>query len=231
MHTRYYPLFVSLHERVCLVVGGGSVAERKIRTLQSHGASIRVVAPSLTAWLKAQLELNRIDHLGTGYESSHLNGVDLVFVATDNLALNQQVAADAQIRRIWCNMATDPHLGSFVVPAVVERGPLSIAISTAGVSPAAARRIREDLEQQFGPEWGPYLVLLGSIRTAIQRKQLGTEENQRLFKEIAQLPLLDWLRDGQREPALQTLRELCKPSLTDNELATFWKEACAQYSS
>jgi precorrin-2 dehydrogenase/sirohydrochlorin ferrochelatase len=231
MHTRYYPLLVSLHERICLVVGGGGVAERKVRTLLGHGASVRVVARDLTAWLETQRELGRIVTAGAEYHTGQLDGIDLVFAATDDFALNRQVAADARERRIWCNMATEPQLGSCVVPAIVKRGLLTIAVSTGGVSPAVARRVREALEQQFGPEWGPYLVLLGCIRATIQQKQLGTRENQRLFRELAQLPLPEWLRDNQQKTALGALLDLCAPWLTYGELATLWKEACAHYSS
>ncbi len=228
MLARYYPLFVSLQQRVCLVVGGGQVAERKIRTLLPYGPAIRIVAQDLTDWLQNQHQQGLIAHLGTQYHPNQLDDVDLVFATTDNLELNQQVAMDAQSRRVWCNMATDPQMGSLVVPAIVERGPLTIAISTAGLSPAVARRIRLTLELQFGPEWGPYLMLLGNIRSAIQQRHLGTEENQRLFRELAQLPLLGWLRDGSQEPAIQALHELCRPWLSDTELAALWKETCAQ---
>jgi precorrin-2 dehydrogenase/sirohydrochlorin ferrochelatase len=214
-----------------LVVGGGGVAERKVRTLLGHGASVQVVARGLTAWLETQRGLERITHMGTEYHAGCLDGIDLVFAATDDFALNRQVAADARERRIWCNMATEPQLGSCVVPAIVERGLLTIGVSTGGVSPGVARRVRETLEQQFGPEWGPYLVLVGSIRAVIQRKQLGTLENQRLFRTLAQLPLPEWLRDNQEEAALGALFDLCGPWLTYGELATLWKEACAHYSS
>jgi precorrin-2 dehydrogenase len=228
MFTRYCPLFVSLQGRLCLVVGGGQVAERKIRTMLPYGPSIRVVSRTLTTWLQEQCKQELIAHAGTHYHQRHLEGVHLVFAATDNPALNMQVATDAKERRTWCNMATDPQLGSMVVPAIVEQGPLTIAISTAGLSPSAARHIRQVLEQQFGPEWTPYLLLLGSIRTAIQRKNLGTDENQRMFREIVQLPLLQWLREGRQEAALEALNRLCQPWLTDTEIAAIWKEVCAQ---
>jgi precorrin-2 dehydrogenase/sirohydrochlorin ferrochelatase len=228
MFTRYCPLFVSLQGRVCMVVGGGQVAERKIRTMLPYGPSIRVVSRTLTAWLHEQYEHGLIVHTGTQYHDRQLEGVHLVFAATDNPALNIQVATDAQQRHIWCNMATDPQMGSMVVPAIVEQGPLTIAISTAGLSPSAARQIRQVLEQQFGPEWAPYLILLGNIRTAVQRKNLGTDENQRMFREMVQLPLLEWLREGRQEVALEALNKLCRPWLTDTELAAIWKDTCAQ---
>ncbi len=228
MFTRYCPLFVSLQGRVCMVVGGGQVAERKIRTMLPYGPSIRVVSRTLTAWLHEQYEHGLIVHTGSQYHDRQLEGVHLVFAATDNPALNIQVATDAQERHIWCNMATDPQMGSMVVPAIVEQGPLTIAISTAGLSPSAARQIRQVLEQQFGPEWAPYLILLGNIRTAVQRKNLGTDENQRMFREMVQLPLLEWLREGRQEVALEALNKLCRPWLTDTELAAIWKDTCAQ---
>jgi precorrin-2 dehydrogenase / sirohydrochlorin ferrochelatase len=230
MHKKYYPLFVALNDRVCLVVGGGQVAERKIRTLLEHGAIVRVVARQLTPWLRTQCQQQDIVCLGEQYESGHLDGVDLVFVATDDAPLNHRIASEAHEKRLWCNMANDPQLGSCMVPALVERGLLTIAISTSGVSPASARLIRTKLEQDFGPEWAPLLVLLGSIRTAIQQHRLGTVKNQLLFRDLARLPLLEWIRTDRQEQAVQALHQICQPWLTFNELSTFWKEACESYS-
>jgi precorrin-2 dehydrogenase / sirohydrochlorin ferrochelatase len=231
MHKKYYPLFVSLNDRVCLVVGGGKVAERKIRTLLDHGAIIRMVARQLTPWLRTQCQQQEIVCLGEQYESGHLDDVDLVFVATDDAPLNHRIAFEAHEKRLWCNMAGDPQLGSCVVPALVERGSLSIAISTSGISPASARLIRAKLEQDFAPEWAPLLVLLGSIRTAIQQHQLGTLQNQLFFREVAKLPLLEWIRTGRQGEAVRALHQICQPWLTLSELSTFWKDACESYSS
>ena len=230
LDIKYYPLFVSLENRVCLVIGGGGVGERKIRTLLNYAAHIRLVARDLTPWLQTRCTEREITFLGGDYTDSLLDGVDLVFAATSDPLLNQRIASDSRNRGLWCNMATDPKLGSFLVPAILERGPLSIAISTAGISPAISARIRKALETQFGPEWGPFLVLLGSIRLAIQNHELGTGENQRLFRELASLPLLDWIQANQRERALQALHQVCQPWLTSNELSELWDEACRQYS-
>jgi precorrin-2 dehydrogenase / sirohydrochlorin ferrochelatase len=231
MYKKYYPLFVSLDQRSCLVVGAGQVAERKIRKLLNYGAIVRLVAQHLTPWLQARCAQQEIVYLGDVFQTGHLEDVDLVFVATDDPQLNQRIAAEASTRRLWCNMASDPPLGSCVVPAMVERGPLSIAISTAGISPASARLIREKLEQQFGPEWVPLLALLARLREAIQTKGLGTAENQRLFREIAGLPLLEWILSRQHDSAVQALYQVCQPRLTFDELSTFWKDACEPYFS
>jgi precorrin-2 dehydrogenase / sirohydrochlorin ferrochelatase len=229
LDPKYYPLFVRLENRVCLVAGGGAVGERKIRTLLNYHARIRLLARDLTPWLQSQCTERAITFLGADYREAFLDGADLVFAASSDPRLNQRIASDSRKRGLWCNMATDPRLGSFVVPAMLERGPLSIAISTSGISPTISGRIRKALESQFGPEWGPFLVLLGSIRLAIQDHELGTLENQRLFRELAGLPLLDWIQTNQREPALQALHHVCQPWLTSNELTNLWDEACRQY--
>jgi precorrin-2 dehydrogenase / sirohydrochlorin ferrochelatase len=228
---KYYPLLVSLENRVCLVIGGGAVGERKIRTLLHYHPRIRLVARDVTPWLQTKCTERAITFLGDDYTEAFLDAVDLVFAATSDSLLNQQIASDARQRGLWCNMATDPKCGSFLVPAILERGPLTIAISTAGISPTLAARIRGTLETQFGPEWGPFLVLLGSIRRAIQDRELGTLENQRLFRELAGLPLLDWIQADQREPALQALHQVCQPWLTSGELINLWDEACRHYST
>jgi precorrin-2 dehydrogenase/sirohydrochlorin ferrochelatase len=231
MYKKYYPLFVSLDQRRCLVIGAGPVAERKIRNLVNYGAIIRLVAQHLTPWLQARCAQREIDYLGETFQTRHLEEVDLVFVATNDAELNQRIASEASARRLWCNMASDPQLGSCIVPAMVERGPLSIAISTAGISPASARLIRENLEQQFGAEWVALLALLAKVRAAIQTKSLGTSENQRLFREIAGLPLLEWIRNRQHDSAVQALYQVCQARLTVNELSTFWQDACETYFS
>lgn len=164
MPARYYPLFLSLEGRTCLVVGGGAVGERKVGTLLKYGAVIRLVARELSARLEEKRAEKLIVWVATRYERSHLNGVSLVFAATDDLDLNRAIAADARELGVWCNMATEPELGSFIVPSVFERGALNIAISTSGLSPAAAKLLRKKLELEMGAEWDFFVRLLGELR-------------------------------------------------------------------
>ena len=214
----YYPIFVSLAGKVCLVVGGGSVAERKIRGLLRHGVEVRIIAQQLSAWLTAQCDGGGLQFLGEEYQEDYLDHVDLVFAATNNLDLNKAIADHARKRRIWCNTATEPELGSFFVPAVMQQGPLCIAVSTSGLSPALASKIRDQIRQEFGSEWASVLNMLGWLREAVQSKGLATSENQNIFKKIAELPLAGWIAAKRQNEILEAVHEICRPWLSRQEL-------------
>lgn len=219
---RYYPLFLSIEGRTCLIVGGGAVGERKVRSLLRHGACIRLVARELTPWLHEQCSGKRVCLAGTRYEKAHLEGVTLVFAATSDLELNRTVAADAHERGLWCNMATDPELGSFIVPSVVERGSLSIAVSTAGLSPAVSKVLRQRLENEFGAEWEFFIELLGELRKYFRFRQIQEKDCRRVFGDLAALPVPQWLREGCREKALLKVSEICSPLVHREELQPIW---------
>jgi precorrin-2 dehydrogenase/sirohydrochlorin ferrochelatase len=211
-------LFLDLRGKSCLVVGGGKVAERKIKALLECGAEVRLVARDLTNWLHRQCEAGLMRMAGHEYDEAQLANTVLVFAATSDPALNRRVAADAQVRGLWCNMATDPELGSFTVPSVVRRGPLTLAMGTSGLSPAMAKRIREKLESQFGAEWAVALEFLGRLRETLQAKGLGTELNQYIFKQIAELPLPEWIIAQEKDTILAIVEGICQPHLTRREV-------------
>lgn len=216
--TSHYPIFVSLRGKTCLVVGGGSVGERKVKGLLAYGAVVKVTATELTPWLVHENELGNLTWLGPVYKCAHLEKVQLVFAATCDKELNRIVTADAAARGIWCNTATEPELGSFHVPAVFRQGPLSIAVSTSGFSPAFAGKIRDKIAQEFGEQWTLALRLMGFLRVAIQAKGLTTLENQKLFKAIAALPLTDWVESREKNQIVHSIHEICKPWLSVDEL-------------
>ena len=223
-HTGYYPAFLSMEGRICLVVGGGGVGERKIRGLLGRGAIVRLVARDMTPWLEGECRLGHIQYAGESFQTEHYEGAELVFAATSDAVMNREVARGARERRLWCNMATDPEEGSFIVPAVFQRGPLTIAVSTAGLSPALARRVRMRLEGLFGPEWEQFLCFLGKLRGLVQSKGLDTSENQRIFREVAELPLPEWMADGKRGEALREVADVCRPSIDPDELKSILDE-------
>lgn len=225
MAPRYYPMFVSLQDRVCLVVGGGNVGERKIRKLLRYGGHVHLVARALTPWLQRQLGTEQFRHLGSNYRESLLEDVDLVFAATNDTQLNRTIADHAATRGLWCNMATDPERGSFFVPASFEQGPLTIAISTSGLSPAVAAGVRRRMEQQFQGPWTLYLTLLGELRTAIQGKAAEAADHQELFRTLAALPLLEWIEHDQAPRARQAIGEACVPWLSMREIEQIWDRA------
>ncbi len=231
MRTQYYPMFVSLEKRVCLVVGGGPVGERKVRGLLQYGAAIRLVAEELTPWLQDQCDKGTVLLVGKTYTKGYLEDVDLVFAATNDFAMNRVIAEDAERRRLWCNMATEPETGSFIVPSMVQRGPLTIAISTGGASPAMAVRIKQQLEDEFGAEWIILLHLMTLLRAAIQSKGLESAQNQKIYRNIAELPLSEWVRNGEETRIIEAISGSCQPWVSLTELKQIWNEAWKQSSS
>lgn len=227
----YYPLFLSIEGRTCLVVGGGAVAERKVRSLLKYGASVRLIARELTPWLKEQCSGTKICLAGDRYEKAHLESISLVFAATSDMELNRVVAEDARVRGLWCNMATDPELGSFIVPSVVEKGVLSIAISTAGLSPAVAKMLREKLESEFGAEWEFFIELLGELRKYFKSRHVQEKDCKRVFSGLAALPVPQWLREGGEEKALLKVSEICSPLVDREGLQLIWDDVWKPFFS
>lgn len=210
---------------MCLVVGGGRVAERKIRGILHDAAAVRLIAETLTPWLQTQCDEGTVILVGRAYHKDCLQDVDLVFAATSDLALNRMIAEDAAEVRLWCNMATEPERGSFIVPSIVQRGPLTIAVSTGGSSPAVAVRIRQKLEHEFGAEWNVLLQLMALLRASLQTKELASVQNQDIYRRIADLPLAEWIQRGEKNALLEAVAEICHPWIERMELTQIWNEA------
>lgn len=163
-----YPInVVGLAHQRCLVVGGGTVALRKVEGLVAAGAQVTVVAPEADEGLLT-LAASGVVHLeDRAYESRDLDGTFLVIAATDDRTVNHAVSAGAMSRGLLVNVVDDPDASNFIVPAVVRRGELTVAVSTGGASPALARRLREELEVRFGPEYEELVEILAALRPEI----------------------------------------------------------------
>ncbi|WP_157067423.1 precorrin-2 dehydrogenase/sirohydrochlorin ferrochelatase family protein [Desulfosarcina cetonica] len=164
---RYYPINLDIQGRPCLVVGGGRVGARKVKTLLQCGGAVTVVSPEATAGLATLAADGQIVLKQRSYRSSDMEGQFLVIGATDDEALNRRIHADAERFHILCNIADRPAICNFTLPAIVRRGDFMMAVSTAGKSPAFAKHIRQRLESEFGPEYGTLLELMGAIRTKL----------------------------------------------------------------
>ncbi len=193
---RYYPVFLRLEGRLCVVVGGGEVAERKVEALVEAGARVRVIAPEVTPRIARWAEEGRIELERRPYREGDLSGAWLCVAATDDQAVQEAVFSEAEKKGLFCNVVDRPERCSFIVPSVIKRGRLQLAISTSGASPAAARRIRERLEEEFGPEWEVYLELMARWREEIMARGLPEEERRALFTRLALSPLPEWIRNG-----------------------------------
>ena len=195
----YYPVFLDLTGRPCCVVGGGSVAERKVEGLVAAGARLTVVSPTLTPRLQALAHAGRLRHVGREYRAGDLAGQQLAFVATDDGAVNAVVAAEAHARSVWLNAADDPPHCSFILPSVLRRGALQVAVATGGASPALSRAIREELEGYFTEEYGALAALAAEVRQELAgapSRPGAMAWGQALAPDLRQL-----LADGQRDEA------------------------------
>jgi len=167
----YLPVFFDVSGCDCVVIGGGKIAERKARSLVEAGASVTVISPEITTWLAAMVRAQTIRHLQRTYRRGDLIGAFLAFEATGDSAAAQAAATEARERRVPINVADVPELSAFIVPAVVRRGELQIAISTGGASPTLARQIREELEARFGPEYESIVDFLATARRWLRSHQ------------------------------------------------------------
>jgi precorrin-2 dehydrogenase / sirohydrochlorin ferrochelatase len=183
--SNLFPMFLKLDGKRCLVVGAGNVGEPKIAGLIDTGAHIRVVAlrasPTVQEWAKAAniaLELRT-------FSVDDLNGVFLVVVATASPELNEFIYREAQRRNILCNVVDVPEYCDFYYPAVVRRGDLQIAISTNGQSPSLAQKLRQQLEQQFGPGYSRWVAELGATRKLVLASGLAADRKSELLHSLA----------------------------------------------
>lgn len=168
----YYPIFLELTGRRCIVIGGGTVAERKVEGLLAAGAEITVVSPEISEALRRLILQQSLKHVARKYESGDLAGFAMAFVATDDGAVNAAVFDEARERGIWVNCADVPSCCDFISPAVIRRGELAVAISSGGASPAATRAIREELESYLTEEFAELVQTASEARTDLRQRSI-----------------------------------------------------------
>ncbi len=206
----YYPIYLAIEGKTCVVVGGGAVAERRVLGLQEARAEVRVISPTLTPALALLAERKRIQYRNGVYEPSALEGVVLAVAATNSREVNARIVADAQARRILVNAADSPDDGDYIVPSVVRRGELCVSISTGGANPMLAARLATEIETRFGPEYADYVELLGQMRLYIKSKtEIAAVRRRALADLLAAEPLLlERLESGDTQTAQAVATEI-----------------------
>jgi len=182
---RLFPIFLKLRGRRCLIVGGGRISEGKVAGLLSTGAKIKLVSPKVTPQIAAWHRSGRLCWEKRTFRNSDMERVFLVVAATSSSHVHRTIFREAQKRGILCNIVDVPELCDFYYPAVVQRGDLQIAISTAGASPSLAKRLRRQLENEFGPEYANWLKELARKRQKIRKAKLKPAEQVRLLEALA----------------------------------------------
>jgi len=201
----YYPIFLNLGKRRCLVVGGGEVAERKVEGLLRAGASVTVVSPTVTKNLGALAKRRKIRHVARRYRASDCARYRLVFVATDDRKVNKAVYRDGKKRAVWVNATDDPAHCDFILPSVLRRGELVVAVATGGASPALSRAIREELEHFFTEDYAALSRVVGEVRR--ESKERGRPAGPEIWRRALNGDLRKLVGRGDIEGAKRYLRE------------------------
>lgn len=199
-----FPIFVKLRGRHCLVVGGGPVAESKMESLLRCGAKVRVVAPEISSGIRHAAEEGKIAWSQRAFLPADLEDAFLVVAATSSSELHEEIFRQARSQGVLCNAVDEPERCDFYYPAVVRRGPLQIAISTGGRSPALAQRLRQQLEKQFDLDYAPWTEELGRQRERLLSRNLPSERRRALLHELCSERALEEFRARQAAPEKAT---------------------------
>ncbi len=192
---KYYPLFLNIIDRRCVVIGGGDVAERKVERLLNFGARVVVVGKTLTPGLETMKKAGRINHIAADYDKALIDDAFLLIGATDQDDVNAKISRDGKKEGILVNIVDDPDKCDFVLPSLLTQGDLLIAISTGGKSPALAKKLKEEMEQLFGTEYQTLLGVMGQLREKLVVKGRSSNENRRLFEAVVHSDILKHIKD------------------------------------
>jgi len=192
---KYYPVNLDIRNRKCLVVGGGTVGTRKVMTLLNCGAKVTVVSSDVAEKLQELSDGDIIKLEKRPFQISDLDKMFLVMGATDNQEINREIHSEAERLGVLCNIADRPEVCNFILPAIVNRGDLIIAISTSGKSPAFAKKIRKDLAKVFGTEYAEFLKLMGEIRNKLLSEDHEPEAHKHLFEKLIKRDLIKMIKD------------------------------------
>ncbi|TML79995.1 MAG: bifunctional precorrin-2 dehydrogenase/sirohydrochlorin ferrochelatase [Actinobacteria bacterium] len=205
--TTGYPAILMLDGRLGVVIGGGAVGERKVRTLLEAGARVKVITPEATPRLQKLAEQDRIELHVRSYERGDLKGAAVVIASTDERDVNQAIYEEALDEGIPVNVVDDPPHCTFIAPSIIRRGDLMIAISTGGTNPAMAVRIRERLEKEFGPEYEVYFDLIKRLKAEVDQAPTQQERADAWYR-VADSNVLDLVRAGRIDKAFARAVEM-----------------------
>ena len=204
----YYPIFLDLRHRRCVVVGGGREATNKVKNLLQAGALVKIIAPTLTQELKELVEAGQIEHVSRDYRPGDLADAFLIVSEKGDLARNEAVWREANDVNAPVNVVDDTGHSSFIAPSIVRRGDLTVAISTSGKAPALAVRLRQRLEKELGPEYARFLELAGQLRAQLTSSVPDFEERKTLWYRLVDSEVLGLLRHGDETTARRRIGEI-----------------------
>jgi len=220
----YYPIFLDLSGRKVVVVGGGAVARRKIEALLECGAVVHVIARDLSPELQDRLKNGNIRLESGEFNENSIKDAFIVIAATNDRVLNKEVSETAKKRNILVNVVDQPDECSFIVPSVVKRGGLLIAVSTSGKSPALAKKIRKSLSDQFGEEYGFFLNMMAAIRKQLLTEDIPEDKRSRIFHELVDSSILESIRIGDLPSIAEELERIFGRVFTPDDVMAYMEE-------
>ena len=199
----YYPLFADLRGRCCLIVGGGVVAQRKVTTLLRCGARVTVISPTVTKRLAGYAQARKIRYVARRFRPTDLRWAWLIYAATNDQAINLLVSQTAKAKRVFANVVDHTSLCSFIAPAILTRGSLTIAVSTGGASPSLAKKLRDDLKRSVTADYLPMIRLLSALRGLAKRTLPRYQDRKRYFDEVVRGEVCALVQAGRYRVAKQ----------------------------
>jgi len=214
-----FPIFLKLQDQPCLVVGGGAVAFRKTQQLLTAGAKIIVVAPEIVSSLNKLRKSGQINHHEQSFDEACLQDMKLVIAATDDMQLNNMIAQQAKSKNILVNVVDNPDTSTFIMPSVIDRSPVMVAVSTGGASPILARLLRARLESLIPSSYGKLATLIAQFRNKVKQHYPNIRERRRFWEHVLQGPVAEMLYAGQDKKALSSLEKQLNEELPKVESA------------
>jgi len=212
---KYYPICLDIKERHCLVIGGGRVAERKVKGILACDGQVTVISPELTDNLVKLAARRQISWQKKPYQSGDIQGAFMVIAATDDPAVQKEVFLEAERNNILLNVADVPDKCNFILPALAKRGDLTIAISTAGNSPALAKKMRQQLQKDYGPEYEKLVEIMGQVRPVVMAKGESQQENEAVFNNILESDIIEQIKQDNQQAVIKTIDKICGPEAAE----------------
>jgi uroporphyrin-III C-methyltransferase/precorrin-2 dehydrogenase/sirohydrochlorin ferrochelatase len=204
---QYFPMFFNIKDRPCLVVGGGDVAGRKVALLLRASGKVTVVAPSLSEMLQSRLQAGDIQHRQKSFDADDLQHCVLVVAATDDEQTNAEISKLCQQRNLPVNVVDQPELCTFVVPSIIDRSPVQIAVSTGGASPVLARLLRSRLETMIPASYGRLAALMEEFRDKVKAHFKNGDKRRRFWETVIQGPVAEMVFSGKEEAAREAMHQ------------------------
>lgn len=209
------PIFFNIKHRLCVVIGGGDVATRKVAMLLKADASVTLVSPTLCPELSLLVEEGKIQYQKSTFEAKHLHGACLVIAATDNEVVNEAVSIAAKSQNIPVNVVDAPDLCTFTMGSIIDRSPVVIAVSSEGKAPVLARYIRTKIETMLPASYGRIAAIAGEFREQVKAKFTTSQARRRFWEDVLQGPIVERILSGQEDAARNLLTNLLDEASTE----------------